>query len=41
MTSMRRYDLNEIEDSISPKGMKITLLLFLGITVFIIIYNYL
>lgn len=39
MTSMRRDDLIDIENNISPKGVKITLQLFLGIIFFIIIYN--
>jgi hypothetical protein len=39
MTSMKRNDLNEIEDGITAKGIKITLQIFLGVVFFIIIYN--
>ena len=39
MTSMKINDLNEIEDGITPNGIKITLQFFLGVVFFIIIYN--
>lgn len=39
MTSMKINDLNEIENAITPNGIKITLQIFLGIIFFIIIYN--